>query len=254
MAARYPIRIFADRHVSDVQEPPDTEVLRPSLEVVGEVADGLARSGGTRVDRLGAQREDAARSDAAGDAVLRLAATECSDPAERLDISPQQFRAVRIDGLGLLEGAIGLGEFADRHVQESQEDAGLHRLRSTGRGPTIDGGKFRLGPIDPSLTSPLVGRPDLFERPRIHDRSRKPEGQSLAAVVRPIVGIQRYLGPGRSGLRRLKPGLVGRPQHRPARHDRAWARRSGRGGQVPHRARPMRRRSPTRRAGGGTPA
>ena len=188
---RHPVGVVAQGHVGDVQEPLDAQVLGPLLEVGGEVADRLARSGGALVDRLRGQREDAARPVAAGDAVLRLAAPQGRDPAEGLDVRPQQVGAVGIGRLRLGEPAIGLGELADRHVEEPEEDFELDRLRPAGRGPAIDGGQFLPQSIDPALAPPLVRRPDLLERLRVRDRPREPDGQPLAAVLGPVLGVKR---------------------------------------------------------------
>ena len=76
------VGILAQRHVGDVQEPADAEVVGPLLEVRGEVPDRLARARRLLVDGLGRDREDAARRPEAGDAVLRLPPPQGRDPAE----------------------------------------------------------------------------------------------------------------------------------------------------------------------------
>ena len=92
-------RILADRHVGDVQEPLDSQVLGPRLEISGEVPDGLARAGGPLVDGGGAEREDAARLVAAGHAVLDLAATERGDAPQRVHVGERPGRSPWVGGL-----------------------------------------------------------------------------------------------------------------------------------------------------------
>ena len=78
-------------------------------------------------------------------------------------------------------------------------------LRPAGRGPAIDGGQLLPQSIDPPLAPPLVRRPDLLERLRVRDRPRVPDGQPLAAVLGPVLGVKRDVRLGPPGLPTTSP-------------------------------------------------
>ena len=70
------VRVFAERHVRDVQQPADLEVVGEDVEVLGEVLDRQPRALRHGVEGGRRDREDAGALAAAHDAVLGLAAAE----------------------------------------------------------------------------------------------------------------------------------------------------------------------------------
>ena len=86
------------------------------------------------------------------------------------------------------KSAIGVGELADRHVEEPEEDFKLHDLRPASRSPAIDGSQLVPQFFDPPVATSLVRGPDLLERLRVGDWPRGADGQPLTTVFGPVLG------------------------------------------------------------------
>ena len=85
---RNAVGVLSQRHVRDVQEPLDAQVLRLLSQVAREVLDRLARAGGPAMDGGGGEGKDAARLVATGHAVLDLAAPQGGHSPQGVQFRP----------------------------------------------------------------------------------------------------------------------------------------------------------------------
>ena len=92
------LRIIAERHGGDVEQPADAQVAGPLVEIRGEPSDRLARARRPGVDRRGGDREDAARRADAADAVILLAPAQGVDAEQGHHVRPDRRRHARRPG------------------------------------------------------------------------------------------------------------------------------------------------------------
>jgi len=115
------LRVFAQSHVSQIEQPADFEVVRSSRQVLFEIFDGLRRAFSAPVLRGAAEREDAGLGVVIVDAIFQLAATHLSH-AQNLIHGNFVAREFRMSG----------GEASDQIVGRFKMPDGFRHLAAIG--------------------------------------------------------------------------------------------------------------------------
>ncbi len=159
------LRVAAERHVRDVEEPAHLEVAGVAAEVLPEVLDGGRGPGGLVVLAGSADGEDAARGIVVVHAVLELAPPELEDAEHGLQRRARAHER-RIRGRILRHDAIGRLHLCDGAVHPAvvgEELAELLMRMGDGR-EVAAGGRRRLQPREVALRRGEGGRPRLLAR------------------------------------------------------------------------------------------
>ena len=214
------VRIFAQGHVGQVEQPADLEVVGELLEVLGEMPDRQPGALGIGVDGGRRDRQDARALAPALDAVLVLAAPQGGHPLEVDDGVAPERRPGR-DRSSIQDRVCSSDSAGPAWLPFVVEQRSFHEERHDLLfiGPLLPG-HVLVEPIDDSVSRSLEGVADLLERggwrPGLEhwqDRGESTRVQREFLLVRhsrPMVAT-RNVGP--TGIRH-----DGRGDHDPEQH------------------------------------